>query len=387
MTEEAAAGNSEGVSSEGGESAPELFGSPGDLAVSGDSSLSLNEVALKVRDEGNPSISEPQVEQVEPESPEGGKPPRMIRLSDGKEYPASTPIEVNGQKVELGALVDDYIGQSEIHRRFSDFDKQKKAWETNLIENFKQKNLSGFSEFQEIRKAQAEGDYMTVLTKMAELEGKNPIQAKRNFIEQSRKLAQWADERSDEEIDAELAKEEVSWYQKRIQAREQEEQKKSSQAREEELVIARIKQNGLSEQQWAQGLNDIKKNEPDLYREIQELSTQGEVGQQYATDMVADYYHDLSKGGRINSVLNEVAKNHPKRAQLFDEVFRLADRDFSMQDIREVVTEALKVMSGGKSESQSREPSPEGKPEQVASKQNGISQLEPEDALGWDFNY
>ena len=40
-------------------------------------------------------------------------------------------VKVNGQEIEvpLQDVINAYSGQQEIHRRFTDFDKQKKAWE------------------------------------------------------------------------------------------------------------------------------------------------------------------------------------------------------------------------------------------------------------------
>jgi hypothetical protein len=391
MNEESSAGEST-ESNEGGEAsenginqeAVELFGGPNDLIEQMKSSdkTPLQAVSELISKEENPAIREGGQEEAQAEGEVSSKPTRMIKLQNGQEYPADTPIEVNGEVVNLGLLVDDYIGQKEINRRFTEFDKGKKQWEQDVVKRFEDSEALTTSKLKKLNELSAEGDHFGVLNLIAQFAGRDPVEFEQQMVTQALDLADKFTEMSEDEIKAHWAEKRADYARGELDRREKEESRKKEYSQQEAQIKQAINSYGLNESQFNEAYSLLRTDE-------EAMKTLKSSSMEQATDIVCRFYLDSAKEARVERAINEVAPKHPEREKLIDMLFRVADYDYSVEDIREIAEKYLKTGSNKASETQSKEPAKEetaGKPEKAAS--SGISELsnmEPEDALGWDF--
>jgi hypothetical protein len=112
-----------------------------------------------------------------------------------------------------------------------------------------------------------------------------------------------------------------------------------------------------------------------------------ELTPEKATQAVCTFYLDSAKEERIAQAIEAVAPNYDDKENLINNIFTVADYDYSVNDIKEVLREYLGLDKEPvqASETPSKTPTNQGKSERAASAISEISNLEPEDAIGWDF--
>ena len=393
MTEE---GSESGVS-EGGKGpesgkneevaeAPEFFGAPRDLANSG-APDPLQVVAKAVAQEENESIKETPTEATETETETGTevegekKPPRTIVFKNGQEFPADTPIEVNGVEVTLGDLERDYIGQSEVQRRFTEFDKYKKQWEQDVVRRFEESEALTSSKLKKLNELAAKNDHLGVLATIAQFAGKDPVEFEQTMVSQALDLADKFTEMSEDEVKAHWAEKRAEHASAALKRREDKEAKTKSQAEQEAEIKQSINAYGLSEQQFSEAYTALKQD-PEVMEVLKSLSPQE------ATSRVCNFYRDSIKEQRVIQALDGIAPKHPEKEKLVDMLFRVADYDYSVEDIKEIASKYLKTGTNGAVETPTTASTPSQKvetPERTPSDAKDYSGQEPEDVLGWDF--
>ena len=107
---------------------------------------------------------------------------------------------------------------------------------------------------------------------------------------------------------------------------------------------------------------------------------------QEATQAVCTFYLDSAKEDRVIQAVEALAPNYENKEYLISSIFSVADYDYSVEDMKEVLSEYLGLNTKTQSrETPSKEPAANGKPERAASAISNLSNLEAEDAIGWDF--
>ena len=214
-----------------------LFGSPGAGIDMGDSLIDgsaidnieasdselqgfdiTEEVSNGLRQEEETQTEEV-VSEVAGELEVDARPPRMIALGDNQ-FEADTEVVVNGQRVPLGSLVDDYIGQKEINRRFTEFDKQKKSWENDVVGRFNKNEQLVLNEIKKLQEAADSGEYSSAIASLAKMAGANPVEFERKIIQHVMESAEGINQMSEAEERAYWAQKEAEHAKSQLQERE-----------------------------------------------------------------------------------------------------------------------------------------------------------------------
>jgi len=373
-----------------------LFGSPGagiemgDSAIDGsaidnieasDSELQgfdiTEEVSNGLRQEEETQTKEV-VSEVAEEPEVDARPPRMIALGDNQ-FEADTEVVVNGQRVPLGSLVDDYIGQKEINRRFTEFDKQKKSWENDVVGRFNKNEQLVLNEIKKLQEAADSGEYSSAIASLAKMAGANPVEFERKIIQHVMESAEGINQMSEAEERAYWAQKEAEHAKSQLQERETAEKSQQERAALKQNLVDIIHTSGLSERQFEEAYRVIREN-PKAMETLRSLKPQE------ATQAVCTFYLDSAKEDRVIQAVEALAPNYENKEYLISSIFSVADYDYSVEDMKEVLSEYLGLNTKTQSrETPSKEPAANGKPERAASAISNLSNLEAEDAIGWDF--
>lgn len=348
----------------------ELFGPPGDAAAT----MSLNDAFDKV-------MAESKEEPSESEEPE--KPKETIQFGE-VEVDAAQTVEINGEQVPVKELINDYHGRKEITRRFTEFDKSKKAWEQEVISKFKEESFPHAEAVRKIQEAAETGDYMSVFAQIAKLNGKSAAEAKASFVHKVLEMSDQFAEMSEDELKTWIAEEKYKEADEELKAKTDKEKREKVQAETQAKVKEVIQKQGLSDSQFAEAYSFLKQDEQ-IINQLKSLTPE------QAASRVCQFYHDSLKEARIEKAVQEAAPDYEHKEELINKIFRVADYDYSVEDIKEVVAQVLAMTKKSTAETPSTEAAPKAKetpatPEKTNS--SGISNLlnqEPEDELGWDF--
>lgn len=373
-----------------------LFGSPGagiemgDSAIDGsaidnieasDSELQgfdiTEEVSNGLRQEEETQTKEV-VSEVAEEPEVDARPPRMIALGDNQ-FEADTEVVVNGQRVPLGSLVDDYIGQKEINRRFTEFDKQKKSWENDVVGRFNKNEQLVLNEIKKLQEAADSGEYSSAIASLAKMAGANPVEFERKIIQHVMESAEGINQMSEAEEKAYWAQKEAEHAKSQLQERETAEKSQQERAALKQNLVDIIHTSGLSERQFEEAYRVIRENP-------KAMETLRSMKPQEATQAVCTFYLDSAKEDRVIQAVEALAPDYKNKDYLISSIFSVADYDYSVEDMKEVLSEYLGLNTKTQSrETPSKEPAANGKPERAASAISNLSNLEAEDAIGWDF--
>lgn len=310
---------------------------------------------------------------------EDSKNVRMIQLGDS-EYEADMEVQINGQAVPLGSLVDDYIGQKEINRRFTEFDKQKKTWENDVVARFNKNEQLVLNEIKKLQDAADAGEYSGAIASLAKMAGANPVEFERQIIKHVMESADGVANMTEAEEKAYWAEKEAAHAKSQLEEREDVDREATRRAEVKKGLQDIIYASGLSERQFEEAYSHIRQNEQAM-KVIRELTPEK------ATQAVCTFYLDSAKEERIAQAIEAVAPNYDDKENLINNIFTVADYDYSVNDIKEVLREYLGLDKEPvqASETPSKTPTNQGKSERAASAISEISNLEPEDAIGWDF--
>ena len=373
-----------------------LFGSPGAGIDMGDSLIDgsaidnieasdselqgfdiTEEVSNGLRQEEETQTKEV-VSEVAGEPEVDARPPRMIALGDNQ-FEADTEVVVNGQRVPLGSLVDDYIGQKEINRRFTEFDKQKKSWENDVVGRFNKNEQLVLNEIKKLQEAADSGEYSSAIASLAKMAGANPVEFERKIIQHVMESADGINQMSEAEEKAYWAQKEAEHAKSQLQERETAEKTQQERAALKQNLVDIIHTSGLSERQFEEAYRVIREN-PKAMETLRSLKPQE------ATQAVCTFYLDSAKEDRVIQAVEALAPNYENKEYLISSIFSVADYDYSVEDMKEVLSEYLGLNTKTQSrETPSKEPATNGKPERAASAISNLSNLEAEDAIGWDF--
>lgn len=373
-----------------------LFGSPGAGIDMGDSLIDgsaidnieasdselqgfdiTEEVSNGLRQEEETQTEEV-VSEVAGELEADARPPRMIALGDNQ-FEADTEVVVNGQRVPLGSLVDDYIGQKEINRRFTEFDKQKKSWENDVVGRFNKNEQLVLNEIKKLQEAADSGEYSSAIASLAKMAGANPVEFERKIIQHVMESAEGINQMSEAEERAYWAQKEAEHAKSQLQERETAEKTQQERAALKQNLVDIIHTSGLSERQFEEAYRVIREN-PKAMETLRSLKPQE------ATQAVCTFYLDSAKEDRVIQAVEALAPNYENKEYLISSIFSVADYDYSVEDMKEVLSEYLGLNTKTQSrETPSKEPAANGKPERAASAISNLSNLEAEDAIGWDF--
>lgn len=350
---------------------PEMFGAPGST---------IDELA-ESSDEGEELPSEP-TEAPDPEG-EPSKPPRMIPLGEAGEFPADIEVDIRGDKVKLSDLYDGFIGQKEIQRRFTEFDKNKKQWEQEVVKRFQENEALTSTKLKKLNEHAKAGDHLGVLREMASFAGEDPVEFEQKMVTQALDLAEKFADMSEEEIRAHWAEKRAKYKDDEVKKYKTKEETEKQQKQKQAELRKVIHSYGISEQDFSQAYQALKGDE-EASKVLEGLSPE------QATELVCNFTLDSAKEERVVQAVEAVSPDHPEKDKLVEMLFKVAEHDYSVEDIKEI---ASKYLNTGKEpqakENRSKEPAsskPAGKPETGAS--SAISELanqEPEDVLGWDF--
>lgn len=328
-------------------------------------------------EEGQEETETPrEVTGVEEETP---KNVRLIQLGD-EQFEADMEVSVNGQSVPLGSLVDDYIGQKEINRRFTEFDKQKKAWENDVVARFNKNEQLVLNEIKKLQDAADAGEYSGAIASLARMAGANPVEFERQIIKHVMESADGVANMTEAEEKAYWAEKEAAHAKNQLEERENKERESEQRAKVKKDLQDIIYASGLSERQFEEAYSHIRENEQAM-KVIRSLTPEK------ATQAVCTFYLDTVKEDRIAQAIEAVAPDYNDKETLINNIFTVADYDYSVNDIKEVLREylGLSVEDVQASETPSKTPTNKGKSERAASAISDIINLEPEDAVGWDF--
>jgi len=124
-----------------------LYDPSGEESEAEKNGIELKEDEKKIPDELNNEKPEDKKKEdpKEEEKKEEEKKPEVEAKEDSKQsqLPEKVKVKVNGNEIEvpLQDVINSYSGQQEIQRRFTEFDRQKKAWEKESSE------LKNFNEY------------------------------------------------------------------------------------------------------------------------------------------------------------------------------------------------------------------------------------------------
>lgn len=144
------------------------------------------------------------------------------------EETATFKHKVNGQDVEVSVkdLLDNYSGKVAWEKRFSDFDKERKSYQSKTAQNE-----------QMIKKIFAEQDPELRFYKMAELSGKDPLEVRRKYLEDNMNLLEKWNLMSDDERKAD----ELAFENKILKAKSQAHESRESQRQATEHLDREVK--------------------------------------------------------------------------------------------------------------------------------------------------
>lgn len=330
-----------------------------------------------------PSSEGGEEEEAQSAAPEEkpSKPPRMIKVGDS-ELPADQIVDVNGESVPIGDVVNSYIGQAEVQRRFTEFDKHKKQWEQDVVKRFEESEALTASKLKKLNELSKQGDHFGVLQVVAEFAGKDPIEFEQQMVNQALEMADKFTEMTEDELKAHWAEKKAEAARRELKRREEKDKEKESEAEREATIKKQINKMGLSEAQFAEAYGILKKD-PQVMEVLKNLSPED------ATTRVCNFYLDSAKEARVEKAVSEIAPNHPEKDKLIDLLFKYSDNDYSVEDIKEVASKYLNVSSSNATETPSKEsaaPKEADKPEKTSSGAiSDLASLEPEDAVDWDF--
>jgi hypothetical protein len=239
-------------------------------------------------------------------------------------------VKVDGemQFVSLEELGNDYSGQKALQQRFTEFDRENKAFKSELDE------VNGYvNNFRE--KMQAEGA-MEAMSYLGEFTGMAPYQIKRQLMEQLAPEIDRLRNMSNAELQAEYATEEKNYLQKSIESEREEFQAQQAQGELEREVISVRETHGIDDSEWDQAISFLREHE----QAIRNQDPNVVMDANYVAETILDARaYDRaesaigassvnlseSESGEILSALHEVAFNNP---------------DFTQEDLVDLVKSA-----------------------------------------------
>jgi len=242
----------------------------------------------------------------------------------------SLELKINDEIVTLKDLKNDYIGQKEIARRFTDYDIKSKKLEADTNE------INGYiNDFAAVLK---NGDSLGAMAYLGEFAGIPPYMMKEQLIAALTPEIIRRDQMTSTEVQNEL----LSSQNKYLQDQRESELKKQaySQTQEEasRLVNDLREANGIDEQTWNEASSHLEKN-----------LTEGE-------ELTPELVADTIKYGRMyeqaESVINLSGEQLENKEQWIEELVNVKEKypDFTEDDLKEVLLNALETVKKSSSQ-------------------------------------
>lgn len=259
----------------------------------------------------------------------GRKKDKIVTVKLGEEdvslpHSVEVPIEVNGEvtNVPLSSLLGAYKADKDIQRRFSEVDRERKAFEADR--NTLQDMVTNLHK----RMTDPEASATAAIEYIAECVGADPIKIASEFRQKVFKDMERFKEMTPEQIEAEEARAELEML------RRQREDTRTQEMRQKELSALESRVDAV-QQKYA--INAEKMTE--LY---QDLLTAGVPQDKITPESLGEYHQELSARQSAQEVLREVNPDMSEEALdgAIEEFAGLVlDKGFTVDDLKEIAVE------------------------------------------------
>lgn len=311
------------------------------------------EGADEERKEGDGLEGQPEEGQADQTAagPDSGQSNEVVQIGE-LSVPLQAEFEHNGRKFTVKELLADYAGQDEIKRRFSEFDRDKKAWETEVKEKFQTDSFLVGSRLKKLQKLVEEGKDFEAMGLMANFAGKDSVEYQKGLVNQAKAIAERFSQMSEEQEEAYWAKQEAKSVKEKLEERDEQEKTKKQKNDSNAKLAQVLRAEGVSQAQFKEAFEFLKTSGE--LKEIKDLPAEEKVRR------IARYYKDAAKENRVVEAIDKLAPDHPNKDELVDILFKVAEDSHSVQDIIDVGRKYFGLAAKTSEENSSTE---SGKPE------------------------
>ena len=241
------------------------------------------------------------------------------KLEDG-----SLEVKINDETVTLKDLKNDYIGQKEIARRFTEYDVKSKQLEADTTE------INGYiNEFAGKLKS---GDSVGAMAYFGEFAGIAPYMIKEQLIAALAPEIMRREQMTSMEVQNEYLSSQNQYLQEQRES-ELNAQQYSQAKQEADTFVNELREtNGIDEQTWNEASSHLEK-------------TLGE-GEKLTPELVADTIKYSRMYDQAESVINLSTENLENREQWIEELVSVKEKypDFTDGDLKEILDDALRTV-------------------------------------------
>jgi hypothetical protein len=247
------------------------------------------------------------------------------RIEDG-----SLELSINDEKVTLKDLKNDYIGQKEISRRFTEYDVKSKQLTADTTE------INGYiNEFAGKLKS---GDSIGAMAYFGEFAGIAPHMIKEQLIAALTPEIIRRDSMSTTEVQNEYLSAQNEYLQGQRESELKQQQNSQATSEAESLVNDLRETNAIDEQTWNDASSHLEKN-------LQE-------GEQLTPELVVDTIKYGRMYEQAESVIDLSGETLENKEQWIEELVNVKEKypDFTEDDLKEVLASALETTKKSASE-------------------------------------
>lgn len=284
--------------------------------------------------------TEPEEEETEQDvqDDEGEEKPDEESDSEGDEESPEDEISVDGlnKKIESGELEvqideetqvtlkdlkNDYIGQKEISRRFTDLDREKKQVDTDVEE------INGY--INDFAGKMREGDSVGAMQYLAEFAGIAPYMVKAQLIEALRPEIIRMSHLSETQIQNEYLNEQNQYLQQTNESEQQRMQHEQTQRELSQHVEGLRETHGIDEQTWLEAEKAIVES--------------SEKGEEVTPELIADSIKYDRMYVKAESVISTMTDNLENATEWKEQLVDVQEKypNFTEEDLQEVLKNAM----------------------------------------------
>jgi hypothetical protein len=284
-------------------------------------------------DNGDESEEEQPEEESEESEPEESEEPELTLESLQEQLEKGEySLDINGEQVNLKDLKNDYIGQKEISRRFTEYDKKIKSHEADVNEINQYVNT-----FAEKMK---NGDSVGAMAYFGEFAGIPPYMVKEQLIAALSPEIMRRQEMTQMEIQNEYLQNENDYNKQRIES-DLERQKFQQAQGELESQVNQIREaHNIEQQEWDDVFKHLDENLDEgveITPELVQEAVLWQRGADRAENLINSYEGNLDEGQREEWI--------DKLADV-----QIANPDFTEEDLRDVFNMAQETLNKNKTE-------------------------------------
>lgn len=237
----------------------------------------------------------------------------------------SLELKIDDETVTLKDLKNDYIGQKEIARRFTEYDVKNKQLEADTTE------INGY--INEFASKLKDGDSIGAMSFFGEFAGIPPYMIKEQLVAALRPEILRRESMSATEVQNEYLTNQNEYLQDQRES-ELKQQEVSQAKKEADTLVNDLREtNGIDEQTWNEASSHLEKTL--------------EEGEQLTPELVADTIKYGRMYEQAESVIDLSGEQLENKEQWIEELVNVKEKypDFTEDDLKEVLTNALETVN------------------------------------------